>query len=100
MAIVPLEQRSLETVSETDRNRINEILRTSGLIGSDDQIGSERDAELAGLKWPKIPNPVCKLGCNAAEAIAIAACGGLSGPAAGVCIVAAHAAADLCRSRC
>ena len=42
----------------------------------------------------------CKLACDAAEAAAVAACAGLPGPAAAVCIVAAHAAGDACRNAC
>ncbi len=42
----------------------------------------------------------CKLACDAAEAAAVAACASLPGPAAAICIVAAHAAGEACRNAC
>jgi hypothetical protein len=46
-------------------------------------------------------NPICSAGCGVAEAAAVAACSALSGGVAiAVCVAAAHAAGDYCRSRC
>lgn len=101
MAAIPIPQDAYASLSPQDRSRIQEILTNSGLIKSGDAIEAATDSDsLMGFHWPKIPNPICQLGCNAAEAAAVAACAGLSGPAAGVCIAAAHAAGALCRSRC
>ena len=101
MAAVPIPQDAYASLSAGDRDRIQEILTNSGLIKSGDTIeGAVEGEALMGFHWPKIPNPICQLGCNAAEAAAVAACAGLSGPAAGICITAAHAAGALCRSRC
>jgi hypothetical protein len=46
-----------------------------------------------------IGKTVCQVACSAAEAAAVAACAG-TGPAAPVCIAAAHVAADACRNSC
>ncbi len=100
MVKVPVEQDMWNSLSESDREQINNIMRSTGLIGSEDSVAAGTEADIAGIKWPKIPNPLCRLGCNAAEAAAVAACAGLSGPAAPVCIAVAHTAGEICRSRC
>jgi hypothetical protein len=47
-----------------------------------------------------IPGFICRPGCDAAAAIAGAACATLTGPAIPVCLAAAEAGRRLCRSRC
>lgn len=99
MADIAVNDQDWSKLSNEDQMKINEILKTSGLISDGDAaVGASQPSALKPA-W-HIPNPLCKLGCNAAEAAAIAACATLSGPAAAVCVVAAHTAADYCRSRC
>jgi hypothetical protein len=103
MADLRIHQDALRGVSDSDQRRIEDILKNTGLLAPQDRLVSHAGAADAldfSIKFPKIPNPLCKLGCNAAEAAAVAACAALSGPAAAACIVAAHTAADYCRSRC
>lgn len=46
-------------------------------------------------------NPICTAACGVAEAAAVAACSTITGGiAVAVCVAAAHAAGDICRSRC
>jgi hypothetical protein len=88
------------TLSIDDQNRINQIMRDTGLILPTDSVVGGSSPYTPTPSW-HIPNPVCRLGCNAAEATAIAACAAsLSGPAVAACIAVAHKAADYCRSRC
>ncbi|HJW78302.1 MAG: hypothetical protein ACJ8C3_25610 [Microvirga sp.] len=98
MADVPVDARSWNGISDADKQRVTEILRSSGLIGKADKLaGADQRPARAGFA---APNPACVLGCNAAEAVAIAGCQALPPPLNGICVAAAHAAADYCRSRC
>jgi hypothetical protein len=46
-------------------------------------------------------DPYCSAACGVAEAGAVAACSLLGNPIAiAVCVAAAHAAGDICRSKC
>jgi len=103
MADLKMPADTLKGVSDSDQRRIEEILKNTGLLDAQDhvvaQTGDSDELEFR-IRFPRIPRPLCKLGCNAAEAAAIAACAALSGPAAAACIIAAHAGADLCRRKC
>jgi hypothetical protein len=93
----------LKDVSDSDQRRIEEILKNTGLLDAQEhvvaQTGDSDELDFR-IRLPRIPRALCKLGCNAAEAAAIAACAALTGPAAAACIIAAHAGADRCRSKC
>jgi len=99
MVDIAVNEKEWNKLSDHDKARINEIMKTSGLILEGDSIVGAKKPGVLTPAW-HIPNPVCKLGCNVAEAAAIAACATFSGAAAAVCIAAAHTAADYCRSRC
>ena len=107
MANIPVHQASWQGLSQDDKTRITEIMKNAGLIDQGDNLvahpnPAEAAQQMAEFKfsWPQIPNSICKLGCNAAEAAAVAACASLTGPLAGICSSVAHAAGDFCRSRC
>jgi hypothetical protein len=51
-------------------------------------------SEILGL-----PSP-CKIGCSLFEAAAVAACSLVPPPGNAICVVAAHAGGEFCRSKC
>jgi hypothetical protein len=99
MADVIVARQVWDPLSDDEKARITDVLRHSGALPAGDRIVSGDNQPFLRPNF-HIPNPLCKLACNAGEAAAIAACASLSGPAAAACIVAAHTAADYCRSRC
>jgi hypothetical protein len=101
MANSKLDEASWNSLSSEDQSKIKNILKTTGLVENEDVVPAFQgmSAESANFDWNPVKT-ICTLGCNAAEAAAVAACAGLSGPAAAACILAAHTAADYCRSRC
>ena len=86
-------------LSTDDRERIQRIvsgLSNNAQIKADEsapKLESMTAAQFGGINF-------CKIGCDLGEAAAVAACGALTGPAAAVCVAAAHTAADFCRSKC
>ena len=46
-----------------------------------------------------LPSP-CQIGCSFAEAAAAVACGLVPPPGDAICVAAAHAAGEFCRSKC
>ena len=85
-------------VSSEDQKNINNIMSSyfkGGKITPDAATPPS-----PGVAKGLIPNPFCKPACDIAEAAAVAACAGLSGPAAAVCVAAAHIAGDACRNGC
>jgi len=99
MADVTVARQVWDPLSDDDKARVTDVLRHSGVLPAGDRIVSGDNQPFLRPNF-HIPNPLCKLACNAGEAAAIAACASLPGPAAAACIVAAHTAADYCRSRC
>jgi hypothetical protein len=85
------------------RSRITDILKSTNLLHPGDQIvADEGTPAIQGLTAGGVHTQSfwCTLACDAAEAAAVAACGALPGPAAAVCVAAAHAGGNLCRSKC
>lgn len=94
---VPADQ--FDSVSDSDKERIIDILRKSKLIGPEDQIIGDPDATGMGTEDILELNP-CKILCDLGEALAVAECNKLNEPAKSVCVAAARAGAEVCRSNC
>jgi hypothetical protein len=90
---IKVNKQDWNALSATEQNEISSII---GSHFTGETIEATDDgtaiADVGGF---------CTLICNAAQAGATALCGRLTNPTAKqVCIVAAHAAGDLCRSKC
>lgn len=97
MADIKINSEAWSSINSDDQQKIEAILRNSNLLHEGSKIVAS-SAEVESAEQPE--SFWCELACNAAEAAAVAACAGLSGPAMGVCIAAAHAGGALCRSKC
>lgn len=85
-----------DDVSETDKDKIESILKNEGLMDNDDKIVSNLDTEIESFS-----NPVCKAGCNIAFQSAKAACLLLENPIAiAACVTAAEEARKICKDKC
>ena len=94
-----------EVLSDADKGKLSGILKRTGLlrdatIAADASVKSVTRAGVAADSPAPQDSIFCKIGCDMAEAAAVAACATLTGPAAAICIAAAHAGEELCRSRC
>src|SRR5215831_17305300 len=98
MANVPVDKKQWDGLPEADRARISDIMRTTGLIQPGDKFVGAATPSRRAAKFAAA-NPVCMLGCNAAEAAAVAACAAIPAPGNAICVAVAHAAADYCRSK-
>ena len=102
---IKLNQDEWAGVSAEDRKKIQEII-SSHFKGT--QVAPHAGAPKATdflaqrqIQAFNFKNPLCTAACGVAEAAAVAACSVLSGGTAiAVCVAAAHAAGDYCRSRC
>jgi hypothetical protein len=100
---VKLNKAEWDGVSAEDRKKIEQIIASHfqgvSLVGDS---GTAKAEALLGQKLHafSFKNPFCPAACGVAEAAAVAACSALSGPAIPICVAAAHAAGDYCRSRC
>jgi len=101
---VKLNKSEWEGVSVEDRQKIEQIIASHF---KDTRVVADANAApakslLAGRSMQSFSfaNPFCSAACGVAEAAAVAACSALSGPAVPICVAAAHAAGDYCRSRC
>jgi hypothetical protein len=99
MADITVEQGGWNGLSAADRERITQIMTDNRLIQTGDRLIPGATPVQYKVAFAAA-NPLCTLGCNVAEAAAVVACGLLTGPAVPICIAAAHAAADFCRSKC
>ena len=103
MANINVNAAEWNSLTGEQQNQIMGILRRTDLLKEGDRIIADANSPRVGMLAEGAVQPAgfwCKLACNAAEAAAVAACGLLSGPAAGICIAAAHTAGELCRSKC
>lgn len=92
-------------LSSDDQEKVKSILTATGLLKSGSNITPDAGATaVAGVggagSEPAAFISFCKIGCDLAQAAATAACAALSGPAAAVCIAAAQAGGEFCRSKC
>jgi hypothetical protein len=99
MAQVHVDQKEWGKVSQADKDRITEIMRTTGLIKAADTIVGSAAPSSPAAKF-SAPNPGCVLACNAGEGAAVAACAALAPPFNMICVGVAHAAAAYCRGQC
>jgi hypothetical protein len=89
-----------QALSTADQSKISQILKDTGLL-RDASITPDPATPASGPAAAGfLPSGVCKALCGVAEGAAVAACAGLAPIAAAACVVAAHAGADLCRSKC
>jgi hypothetical protein len=99
MANVHVNETDWNKLAAEHKERITQIMRSTGLIGQGDSLVGA-PAPLARAAKFAAANPACVLGCNSAEAVAVAACQAVPPPGNLICVAIAHAAADYCRSRC
>lgn len=93
-----------DSLSTADRDTIEKIIASH----FKDKVVPEASAPKAQdflaqrqLQIFNFKNPICTAACGVAEAAAVAACSAITGGVAvAVCVAAAHAAGDYCRSRC
>ena len=103
MSDIKINSHDWNKLSKEDQNKIIKIIRETGLIENNETIVPDVDGRSTTgitLKSNPIKKKLCKIACSTGEAVAIAACGELSGPLIPVCIVAAQVAADECRDAC
>lgn len=98
MSEIKLHAQTWNNLSQQDRTKVEEILKGTGLLKSDDVLKAD-PATQQGAMEASLTNPWCTAACSVAEAAAVAACAP-TGALAPACIAAAHAAAEYCRSRC
>lgn len=108
-------------LSDAHRSQITSIMKEHGfltgtakIVGDDHAPKAEEGVQsasahlLASAKAHKAaPAPsltagfsFCKIGCDIAEAAAVAACALIPPPGSVICIAAAHAGGEFCRSKC
>lgn len=91
-------------LSSEDQEKVTRILTSTGLLQSGDNITPDPSAASAtGVGTADAETTAfsfCTIACDIAQAAATAACAALSGPAVAVCIAAAKAGGDFCRSKC
>jgi hypothetical protein len=102
---IKLNKDEWENVSAEDRKKIEQIISShfkDTKVVADMNAGTSKDLlAKRQLQAFNFTNPFCSAACGVAEAAAVAACSALSGGVAiAVCVAAAHAAGDYCRSRC
>ena len=90
-------------VSAEDRKKIEQIVSShfKGTSVVPDTSAPTSQAFLTSRKMQTTDFNICTAACGVAEAGAVAACALLTGGVAiAVCVAAAHAAGDWCRSQC
>ena len=94
-------QVSLEKWNEVDaqeRDRIVQGLRDSGILKAEDHLVPAAGIHMEG--WNPIKD-LCKAACDVAAGSAIAWCtANTAGAGTALCIAAAEAAREACKSRC
>ncbi|MBB5342003.1 hypothetical protein [Tunturiibacter gelidoferens] len=98
MSEIKIHAQTWNALSVEDKISIERILKDTKLLAPNDTLTADA-AVVAPTDLPAT-DPFCKIACDIAEAAAVTACGSLSGPAVPICIAAAHAAGDFCRSKC
>jgi hypothetical protein len=101
---VKLHKGEWEGLGAEERKKIEQIIGSNfkdmKIIPDLNAAASRQLLAARPLQAFNLSKPVCTAACGIAEAAAVAACAALSGPAIPICVVAAHAAGDYCRSRC
>lgn len=112
-------------LSEEHRAEITSIMKQHGFLGETQQIVADQAAPKAAeivrsaashlqasaktqkamAARPEAATSAagfdfCKIGCDVAEAAAVAACSLVPPPGNAICIAAAHAGGEFCRSKC
>ena len=91
-------------LSNEDQEKITNLLKVTGLMKSGSNITPDETIKTAAMDLDTTSVaaawPWCTIACNVGEAAAVAACATFSGPAAAVCVAAAHAAGQVCRDNC
>jgi hypothetical protein len=91
-------------LNEEDKIKIQAIIQAyfhGTTVVSHKNLPPSADAIQTRIPSFNFKNPICNAACGVSEAAAVAACSALSGGVAiAVCVAAAHAAGDYCRSRC
>jgi hypothetical protein len=99
MAQFHVNENDWNKLSAADQQKITDIMRATGLIKHNDHLVGAKAPLARAAKFAEA-NPACMLGCNAAEAAAVAVCQLIPPPGNVICVAIAHAAADYCRAQC
>lgn len=101
---VKVNKSEWDGVSPEDRKKIEQIIAShfkDAKITPDASAGTAKDSiAKRSVTAFSLTNPFCSAACGIAEAAAVAACSALSGPLVPICVAAAHAAGEFCRSKC
>jgi hypothetical protein len=122
MANLHVNAAEWDELTEEERRRISSIMEEHGFLTGSDRIVADASAPSAKQVVKTASNYLatvardhkgiskaaavqktfnwCKVGCDIAEAGAVAACALVPTPGNVVCVAAAHAGADFCRSQC
>ncbi len=101
MGDIKVNAQAWSGIAKEQQDKIQEILQKNRLLLAGDRIAPDPTAQApeAGVAMDAEAG-LCTLLCTVAETAAIAACAALPGPANAVCIAAAKAAGEFCRSKC
>jgi hypothetical protein len=94
MSEIKVAEQTWSSLSPEQQDKVTEIFRSTNLLKEGDSLKADPSIAATGS------NPACETACSVAEAAAVAACNALPPPASWVCVAAAHAAGNYCRSRC
>ena len=101
---VKVNKSDWDGINADDRKKIEQIIAShfkDAKISPDPGTGKARELiAKRSMTAFSLSNPLCSAACGVAEAAAVAACSALSGPLVPICVAAAHAAGDFCRSKC
>jgi hypothetical protein len=104
MSEIKVNSGDWNSLSSEDQDKITKIMTSTGLLSSGVSITpDENTASVSALKGAAETAELgsfCTIACNLAQAAAVAACNMIPPPGNAVCIVAAQAAGDYCRSKC
>lgn len=98
MTQIPVDKEAWDSISDEDKKKIENAFKKLHTIAPGDSfVGGAKQIK---PEWDPIGD-LCRAGCDAAAAAAIAWCvANTGGAATAVCIAAAHAARDECRRHC
>jgi hypothetical protein len=95
---IKINEAEWKNLSKDEQSKLTNIV--SGYFKEAKLVPDASAPASPNVAQAQLGNPFCEIACGVAEAAAVAACAGLPGPAAAVCIAAAHAAGDACRKNC
>jgi hypothetical protein len=122
VADIKVNAQEWEKLSEGERSQITSIMKEHGFLTGADKIVADATAPPSAQAVKEAATHLasvarthkgittaaatpaafnfCKTGCDIAEAAAVAACALVPTPGNALCVAAAHAGGEFCRSKC